>query len=207
MSLQSINYSGGSSMLDEEKKEKRKQYCREYYQKNKEAKKERDKKNAPKYVEKRKEYLKKYYEENREKLAEQSKKRYLRRKEKILEKRKEYLKSLPPEEAERRRQHKIRYGREMRSKGKFRPHTWKKLGIDLTLEKFKEIGDSQGWCCKICGISQDNLGHSLHVDHDHNTLKIRGLLCSQCNTGIGLLKENVEILKSAIFYLENSKNI
>lgn len=192
-------------MEEQEKRERRKQYCREYYQKNKEAKRARDKKNAPKYVEKQKEYRKKYYENNKERLAEQSRQRYLRRKEKILEKRKEYLKSLPPEEVERRRLHKIKYGREMRSKGKFRPHTWKRLGIDLTLERFNEMGESQGWRCKICGVSQNELNYSLNVDHDHETKNIRGLLCGKCNTGIGLLKEDIEILKSAISYLESSK--
>lgn len=191
-------------MTEEEKKEKKRQYSKEYYQKNKEAKRLRDKKNSSKYKEKRKAYLKKYCEDNKEKLAEQSRQRYLRHKEKILEKRKEYVKSLPPEEVEKRRQYKIKYGREMRSQGKFRPHTWKKLGINLTLEEFQKMGESQGWLCKICGVSQNSLNYSLNVDHDHKTKKIRGLLCGKCNTGIGLLKENIEILKSAILYLENS---
>lgn len=53
--------------------------------------------------------------------------------------------------------------------------------------------------CIICG---DNC--RLDVDHDHATGKIRGLLCSRCNRGIGFFKDNPEILLKARDYLEKS---
>ena len=43
---------------------------------------------------------------------------------------------------------------------------------------------------------------ALSVDHDHQTGKVRGLLCSDCNTGIGKLKEKRETFLSAIKYLD-----
>jgi hypothetical protein len=43
---------------------------------------------------------------------------------------------------------------------------------------------------------------SLVVDHDHSTGKVRGLLCSLCNTSLGGFKDNIESLKKAIEYLE-----
>ena len=54
--------------------------------------------------------------------------------------------------------------------------------------------------CEICNISKENV--RLVFDHDHKTNKFRGILCDACNTGIGFLKDNIEILLSAIKYLE-----
>jgi hypothetical protein len=46
------------------------------------------------------------------------------------------------------------------------------------------------------------LKKALGVDHDHITGKVRGLLCNDCNLGIGHFKDNIEKLKLAIKYLE-----
>lgn len=54
--------------------------------------------------------------------------------------------------------------------------------------------------CAICGTSFSET--KVNVDHDHNTGKIRGLLCMRCNTAIGSLNDDIEILKKAILYLE-----
>lgn len=50
--------------------------------------------------------------------------------------------------------------------------------------------------CEICGSSDD-----LCWDHDHRTGEFRGTLCGACNKGIGLLREDRNIMKSAIIYL------
>ena len=50
--------------------------------------------------------------------------------------------------------------------------------------------------CEICGDTEN-----LHIDHDHDTGKYRGVLCHHCNVGIGHLKEKKEILENAIKYL------
>ena len=42
----------------------------------------------------------------------------------------------------------------------------------------------------------------LAVDHDHKTGKIRGLLCISCNVGLGHFQDDVELLRSAILYLQ-----
>lgn len=44
----------------------------------------------------------------------------------------------------------------------------------------------------------------LAIDHDHKTGKIRGLLCTRCNTAIGLLNDNIDFLRRAIMYLNSS---
>ena len=52
-----------------------------------------------------------------------------------------------------------------------------------------------------CGICKRKM-RSPHVDHDHSTGAVRGLLCSNCNTGIGLLGDSTDRLLSAILYLD-----
>ena len=65
----------------------------------------------------------------------------------------------------------------------------------------------QQGCCAICGIHQSALGKALAVDHNHITLKVRGLLCSKCNLGIGNLMtdKGTELLYSAINYINNNQ--
>lgn len=56
--------------------------------------------------------------------------------------------------------------------------------------------------CSICGT--ENFGaHRFSVDHDHITGKFRGILCTSCNAGLGLFKDDVERMKKAITYLVN----
>lgn len=55
--------------------------------------------------------------------------------------------------------------------------------------------------CAICEAESSN-GQRLGADHNHTTGYVRGLLCVRCNQGIGSLKENVDILRAAIAYLE-----
>lgn len=67
----------------------------------------------------------------------------------------------------------------------------------ITLEEYDELVKSQSGLCSICKIKPD----ILHIDHNHDTGKIRSLLCSNCNRGIGHLKESITILESAIAYI------
>jgi hypothetical protein len=58
--------------------------------------------------------------------------------------------------------------------------------------------------CEICGIMEENLNRKLYFDHDHKTGKFRGWICHQCNTALGMARDNIEILEAMIKYLENS---
>jgi RNase P subunit RPR2 len=58
-----------------------------------------------------------------------------------------------------------------------------------------------GGRCEICGTSDRQNGRLLAVDHCHDTGKLRGLLCSNCNTVLGLAKEQPAILLRAAEYL------
>lgn len=75
----------------------------------------------------------------------------------------------------------------------------------ITLEYYKQILHSQNYRCSICGVHEEELKKSLAVDHCHNTGIIRGLLCKSCNTGIGNFKDDVDIMKKAIEYIERYK--
>ncbi len=66
--------------------------------------------------------------------------------------------------------------------------------------------DQQNGKCAICEEDFNN-PRMAHVDHCHNTGKVRGLLCTKCNPGIGFFGDSIDKLKSAQEYLEkyNSK--
>lgn len=58
-------------------------------------------------------------------------------------------------------------------------------------------------CCYICGENANKQKFRLNVDHCHKTDKIRGLLCSNCNTALGLVKEDINTLEKMINYIKN----
>lgn len=68
-------------------------------------------------------------------------------------------------------------------------------------EEYDALLIAQNNSCAICGIHIAELKTNLVVDHDYQTMKVRGLLCNNCNSGIGFFKENQEILAMAIEYL------
>ena len=74
----------------------------------------------------------------------------------------------------------------------------KKYKYGLSKEDYYSLFETQQNKCAICGDSFDKT--KAFVDHDHQSGKVRGLLCTRCNTLLGMTKDNVEILKSAIKY-------
>ena len=69
----------------------------------------------------------------------------------------------------------------------------------------EELLDRQGGTCAICG-TDDSGSREWHVDHDHVSLKIRGILCSRCNTAIGLMNDDPQRLKGAADYIWRHRN-
>lgn len=71
----------------------------------------------------------------------------------------------------------------------------------LTLERFEEMLDQQNGACAICrGRFGDD--RQPHVDHDHSSGEVRGLLCTNCNKALGLFGDNPESAARAAAYLE-----
>ena len=84
-----------------------------------------------------------------------------------------------------------------RSEMQRRNHYKRKYGI--TVDEYEALLEAQGGKCKICG--REPTKKRLHLDHCHKTGTIRGLLCSKCNAGLGLLGEDVERFLLAIEYI------
>jgi len=72
----------------------------------------------------------------------------------------------------------------------------KKYG--LTEKRYQKMFESQSGRCAMCHARSER---ALSVDHDHQTGKVRGLLCGSCNALLGFAQEDISILKEAIDYL------
>jgi len=77
-------------------------------------------------------------------------------------------------------------------------HLMRKYG--LTIADYEQMLAEQYGGCAICGRPEPE-GGSLHVDHDHETGAVRGLLCFPCNQAIGAFEEDIEFLSAALGYL------
>jgi len=72
----------------------------------------------------------------------------------------------------------------------------------ITQVEYDRMLKEQGGCCAICGGPPVGKKRVLSVDHNHVTKKVRQLLCDLCNTGLGRFKDDVELLRRAVAYLE-----
>lgn len=72
----------------------------------------------------------------------------------------------------------------------------------ITDEEYDTFVEVQDGRCAICGAET-----TLHVDHDHQTGRVRGLLCGNCNRGVGCLQDSEFVLESAITYLRASRAV
>lgn len=80
-------------------------------------------------------------------------------------------------------------------------HLQKKYKIGVV--DYDRMFAEQGGACAVCGEEEEGY---LHVDHDHTTGKVRGLLCKSCNIGLGMFKDSQGRLANAIDYLEGCKS-
>jgi hypothetical protein len=100
----------------------------------------------------------------------------------------------------KRKEYEARYGKTEHAK------TLKKANIlknkyGMSVEAFNKMLQDQMGVCAIGG-GVEVRGGRLHVDHSHNTGKVRGLLCHKCNVAIGLLKDSTEVILKAYSYIQ-----
>ena len=69
----------------------------------------------------------------------------------------------------------------------------------LTLDQYHSLQERQDFCCAIC---EDEI--VLEVDHDHQTNRVRGLLCHKCNVVLCKARDRTDILLNAVQYLERA---
>jgi len=131
-------------------------------------------------------YGKRYYQKNKQKIAAKAK-TFREENPEVMRERYDRHKEKHPM-GNRTAQWKYRYG----------------ISLDEVQTKF----ESQGGRCACCEEEIPHYtefkgkNHLFHIDHNHDTGKIRGLLCTKCNTGLGLFNEDIDLIKSAIAYLE-----
>jgi len=64
---------------------------------------------------------------------------------------------------------------------------------------------AQNGVCALCFGAPTK--RALHLDHDHETGRVRGLLCHGCNLGLGFLKDNIDVILRAVDYLKKTVDI
>jgi Recombination endonuclease VII. len=163
-----------------------------------------------------------YYYQNKDQIDREKKKAYMR----------DYLKTYkrkpitPEKRAEINRLRRERYANDAEYREQIRlksrsfnaknPHIKKngrlKAEFGITLEQYNQILEKQSGRCAICetkvtGVKErGKREHSLYVDHDHKTGKVRGILCNRCNFGIGQFKDDPQLLQKAAEYLVNGSS-
>jgi len=110
-------------------------------------------------------------------------------------------------------QHKLNFYPDKRQKNGLRQQcklccksTALKRKFGISFQQYQDLLHVQGYACAICHSTEPCGTGDFHVDHDHGTNKIRGLLCSNCNTALGLFKDSQDSLLSAIQYLRKSND-
>lgn len=152
-----------------------------------------------------KEYSHNYYLANKDRYRENSKKWREEHKAEIKEKSKKYNEEHKKERKECSRKYylaNIEHEKEYDKLHKNDSKDWHlKRKYNISLKVQEDLLVSQDNKCGICGdtFTDENFPH---VDHVHDeTNKVRGLLCRNCNMGLGLLQDNPEIIQNAIAWL------
>jgi hypothetical protein len=79
---------------------------------------------------------------------------------------------------------------------------YQRYGLSVT--DYAALLQAQVGTCAICGKPSVK---PLHVDHNHTTGSVRGLLCFKCNSGLGMFSDNVQILLKAVAYLRKHAEV
>jgi hypothetical protein len=192
---------------EQELKEHQRESERKYRLEHPEAEKERGRKYRLKNQERDKERHRKYNLEHKEECKKYWQKYRLEHKEDI----KKYALEHKEHHKEYNRKYCLEHQGEIKTKRKayrasHREQTkerFMKKNYGIGLAEYEKIFAKQNGVCAICGEPPN--GKSFHVDHDHDTRKVRGLLCGTCNVGLGYFMDNVTILHNAEIYLIKSQ--
>ena len=157
----------------------------------------------------RKEYDKAYRDANREKVREWKERDYLKHEESRKAQNREYYMANRAREIER---DKLRHSANKNAANARRRAYYETHKAEaIARSRFKRTGftpelvaalvEKQRGCCGICGEAM--VGSRQHADHCHETKSPRGLLCADCNLGLGRFKDNEGSLLNAVEYLRN----
>ena len=140
-------------------------------------------------------YSKEFYQKNKEKIKANNKKYSLEHKMKIINRYKKYYQN-------NKEKIKVKNKKYRDTHKEWKKEYQLKRKYGLSISDFNNMLLAQNMRCAICNEPFDlNNPHSIHVDHNHKTGKIRGILCSNCNWAIGYFKDNPEYIDNASKYL------
>lgn len=88
-----------------------------------------------------------------------------------------------------------------RKRYKMTPEQRQAYSYNLSVTELLALRDKQQNRCRICQLE---FTKTPHVDHDHKTGRVRGLLCVHCNSGLGYFRDSPDLLGEAIRYLRTS---
>lgn len=77
----------------------------------------------------------------------------------------------------------------------------------LTQAAYDAMLQDQGYSCAICGVEAEQVKRGLNVDHDHDTGRVRALLCPECNRGLGCFQDDPKTAEQAAAYLRKHGKI
>ena len=80
-----------------------------------------------------------------------------------------------------------------------------KTKYNISLTEREEMLRGQAHKCAICKVALSESGYGTHTDHCHETGKIRAILCTNCNRGLGHFQDNAKLLRAAAMYLDIHK--
>ena len=92
---------------------------------------------------------------------------------------------------------------------RYLPNKQRELGLKskygIAIEEYNQLLERQQNRCALCSTTVAGKGRkNFCVDHNHETGEVRGLLCFNCNVGLGMLKDSPSLLQRAIRYLEEN---
>ena len=161
--------------------------------------------------EEKRDYHQKYRLENRDKIKERKKECYLKNKYKILEWQKDYYQKNKDKIKERIKEYSLKNKDKIKERSKdYRLKNKNKItgrrllrDYSLSLSDYNSLLEEQNNVCKVCLVKPKK--RKLFVDHCHSTGEVRGLLCHKCNSALGFLQEDVNIMRNLIEYKLESK--
>lgn len=170
------------------------------------------------------EYQRKYYAANRDRKIAAAREWQQANAERRAEYMREYykrkpdkFKRTPEQQAEHNRRRRERYASDPEYRERVKKQAERtpeqrraillRKSYGISVEQYDAMLAEQGGGCAICGVEfGDKGGRRLAVDHCHDTGAVRGLLCSNCNQGLGKFGDDIARLERAIMYLRRSRD-
>lgn len=160
-------------------------------------------------------YMREYRARNPERILKIERAAYERHKEVKNRKKRERLVSDPEYAEKKRRSERLsRQTPEGRAENRRRVREWRlkyperaketrlQSAYGISSDQLGTMLALQDGRCAICRTPADDLKKGLAIDHNHETGQVRGLLCNNCNTALGLLKDSPELMGRAAAYVE-----